>query len=154
MSTVDLEQRVHALVNAEREKQGLSTLAWDEALAAVCRKHSQDMANRGYFSHISPEGEGPLERCKEEGYDPRKIATGDYQYRLGCAENLFQGNVEERKWYSGAFIPTRTTTLWRNLPRRPWRVGWIAPDTGRTSLPITGSLRGSVSSSRLMAGCT
>lgn len=96
-----LEARIHELVNAERVKHGLSDLGWDAELAAVARTHSRDMAERGYFAHINPEGEGPLERCREAGFDVRKIPTGDFQYRLGCAENLFQGSIEKTRWYSG-----------------------------------------------------
>lgn len=96
-----LEGRIHELVNAERVKHGLSELGWDADLAAVARAHSLDMIERGYFAHISPEGEGPLERCRAAGFAVRKIPTGDFQYRLGCAENLFQGSIEKTRWYAG-----------------------------------------------------
>lgn len=42
---------------------------WDERLASAARQHSQDMAQRDYFSHESPEGEGPGERISAAGYD-------------------------------------------------------------------------------------
>jgi len=96
-----LESRIHELVNAERGKEGLAELGWDADLAVVARAHSQDMAQRGYFAHLSPEGKGPLDRCKAAGFSVRKIPTGDFQYRLGCAENLFQGSIEKTRWYSG-----------------------------------------------------
>lgn len=95
-----LEAQIHELVNAERASQGLSELGWDADLAAVARAHSLDMSARGYFAHINPEGEGPLERCREAGFAVRKIPTGDFQYRLGCAENLFQGSIEKTRWYA------------------------------------------------------
>lgn len=39
-----VEQRVFALINAERNKSGLPELEWSESLAAVARMHSEDMA--------------------------------------------------------------------------------------------------------------
>ncbi|MDZ7704201.1 MAG: CAP domain-containing protein [Trueperaceae bacterium] len=44
-------------------------LRWDEQLATAAEQHSQDMAQRDYFSHRSPEGEGPGERIRAAGYD-------------------------------------------------------------------------------------
>jgi uncharacterized protein YkwD len=63
-----LEKAIHALVNDERRKNGLSTTQWDDALSAVARKHSQDMSRRNYFDHYSPEGHDYLYRYRQEGY--------------------------------------------------------------------------------------
>lgn len=52
----DLEARMLALVNAERQAAGLKPVQADPALAEVARGHSRDMLARGYFSHYSPEG--------------------------------------------------------------------------------------------------
>ncbi|MCL2352953.1 MAG: stalk domain-containing protein [Firmicutes bacterium] len=42
--------------NAFRVSHGMAPLAYDEAAARAARLHSQDMADRNYFSHYSPEG--------------------------------------------------------------------------------------------------
>jgi uncharacterized protein YkwD len=39
-----LEQKINSLVNAERAKEGLSALAWNSDVAAVARRHSNDLA--------------------------------------------------------------------------------------------------------------
>ena len=44
-----LERRIHELVNEERKKYGLQPLEWDDKLALIARKHSQDMAINNYF---------------------------------------------------------------------------------------------------------
>lgn len=45
------EQELLDLINAEREKKGLSILQWDEDLARACRYHACDLATDGYFKH-------------------------------------------------------------------------------------------------------
>jgi uncharacterized protein YkwD len=67
ISIPDLEKRIHALINREREKHGLSRLVWDDALARVARGHSKDMAKRSYFSHDSPEGRDFSFRYLQQG---------------------------------------------------------------------------------------
>ncbi len=44
-------------------------LTFDAALRCAARQHSLDMAQRGYFDHISPDGEGPDARATHAGYD-------------------------------------------------------------------------------------
>jgi uncharacterized protein YkwD len=43
------------VVNAERKEHGLEPLEFNRLLTEVARRHSGDMATRGYFSHIAPE---------------------------------------------------------------------------------------------------
>ena len=68
ISAAALERQIHTLINTERHKQGLSQLAWDDVLAGIGRKHSQDMAARNYFDHYSPEGYDFLHRYQQHGY--------------------------------------------------------------------------------------
>lgn len=58
----DLETQMLNLVNAERKKNGLKILQYDEALTIAARQHSADMFRRGYFSHNNPEGLDPFQR--------------------------------------------------------------------------------------------
>ncbi|OQP53769.1 CvpA family protein [Niastella populi] len=66
-SRADLEIRMLSWVNAERIKAGLNTVKADPELTAVARKHSVDMFQRGYFSHISPDGKNPFDRMNNDG---------------------------------------------------------------------------------------
>jgi uncharacterized protein YkwD len=54
-------------VNAVREQHKLIALAPSEELARVARAHAQDMAARGYLSHVNPEGQNPLQRTQAAG---------------------------------------------------------------------------------------
>ncbi|WP_218150760.1 CAP domain-containing protein [Actinokineospora terrae] len=62
------ELAVVEIVNARRAEAGCGPLRWNDKLATAARKHSQDMAVRGYFDHNSPDGRTPWDRIKAEGY--------------------------------------------------------------------------------------
>jgi uncharacterized protein YkwD len=72
------EAQVLTLVNAERAAAGCGALAADPALAAVARSHSQDMRDRGFFSHENPDGLSPFQRAERAGISARaeNIARG------------------------------------------------------------------------------
>ncbi|HET8828799.1 MAG TPA: CvpA family protein [Pelobium sp.] len=59
-----MENHLLVLVNQERRKFNLPLLARDTALRTVARKHSLDMFQKGYFSHISLENTTPFDRIK------------------------------------------------------------------------------------------
>lgn len=63
------EQQMFNFVNQERIKFGVKPLVWNESQATVGRNHSQDMFERGYFSHYSPEGKDVGDRLTEAAID-------------------------------------------------------------------------------------
>jgi uncharacterized protein YkwD len=62
-----LETRLHAAVNDFRHEQHLIPLERRADLDAVARAHSEDMIQRGFFSHASPEGDTWVERLAHAG---------------------------------------------------------------------------------------
>jgi uncharacterized protein YkwD len=86
-----VEARVAELVNAERARVGLPLLASDPKLAEIARQHSQDMALRRYFDHVSPDGRDPERRGLDAGYPCRK--SHDTYVTHGLGENIFQSAV-------------------------------------------------------------
>lgn len=62
-----LENEVIRLVNAERNKAGLSSLTTDSNLTSVARTKSQDFINNNYFSHNSPTYGTPFEMLTTMG---------------------------------------------------------------------------------------
>ena len=118
-----LEKRIHALVNEERRKHGLSLLVRNDTLTTIARKYSSDMAKRNYFSHYSPEGHDFSYRYKQEGYSCA-VRTGERIYMGG--ENLFQNNLYDRvvfinsvahyDWNSMEKIAETTVQGWMNSP--------------------------------------
>ncbi|MDR0813315.1 MAG: S-layer homology domain-containing protein [Oscillospiraceae bacterium] len=63
------EQVIFELTNAFRGFHGKSALIWNDKLALAARNHSIDMATRGFFDHINPDGKTPWDRIAEAGYD-------------------------------------------------------------------------------------
>lgn len=90
----ELEINIHDLINIERQKHGLSQLKWNDRLSTIARKHSQDMANRNFFSHNTPEGHDFSYRYSQAGYSCAVHGQGNIYY-LG-AENIFQNNLYDR----------------------------------------------------------
>lgn len=64
------ESELLARLNTYRVANGLPALAHNPLLSAAAEAHSLDMATRGYFGHVNPEGAGPRERIISHGYDP------------------------------------------------------------------------------------
>lgn len=61
----DLEAQMLELVNTERVRHHLEPLAPDPPMAEVARAHSRDMFVRGYFAHVSPQGQDLSQRVKQ-----------------------------------------------------------------------------------------
>jgi uncharacterized protein YkwD len=84
-----LEDEIVVLVNQYRaegatcgdeEMPPAGPLTMDPNLQCAARVHSKDMADRDFFDHDNPDGDGPSERMDEAGYDGRgwgeNIAAG------------------------------------------------------------------------------
>lgn len=81
------ETKLFDLVNKERASRGLSQLAVDPVLIDAARKHSQEMADKDYFSHTSPTPglSTPMDRfLASEGHRPSWALVG---------ENLFYCSI-------------------------------------------------------------
>ncbi len=61
------EEAMLRLTNEIRQKQGVPALKMHASLRDVARGHAKDMLARGYFSHLSPQGEDAAGRVKREG---------------------------------------------------------------------------------------
>lgn len=66
-SVLSYEKEVVKLVNIERTKNGLKELTYDWELSRVARYKSQDMKDKGYFSHTSPTYGSPFQMMKSFG---------------------------------------------------------------------------------------
>jgi len=74
------------LVNRYRVRNGLHMLEWDGYLYFICLNHAQDMRERGYFSHYSPDYLGPFDRLRS--------ARVEYVY---AGENIAHGQLTPEK---------------------------------------------------------
>ena len=119
--TTELENRIHELINQQRNANDLSSLSYDSSLAAIARSHSQDMAKNNYFSHIDLQGQDPIARGNRQGYPCRKD-YGSY-YTFGIAENIFKthhdttsNGVTVNDFESLEDIGQKTVNGWMNSP--------------------------------------
>lgn len=55
------------VLNAERVKRGTGILTWSDGASRAALLHLQDMADRDYFAHNSPEGTTPGDRMSAQG---------------------------------------------------------------------------------------
>jgi uncharacterized protein YkwD len=91
-------QEVFDLTNEERVNAGLEELTWNDNLAQAAEDHCQDMIDRDYFDHYTPEGLSPGDRATAAGYEwlwiGENIAAG-----YASAEDVMVGwmNSEEHK---------------------------------------------------------
>lgn len=67
----EFEAEVVRLVNIERKKAGLSELKHNWELSRVARYKSEDMRDKGYFSHTSPTYGSPFKMMKSFGISYR-----------------------------------------------------------------------------------
>lgn len=77
---VSIGNQILKLVNVEREKAGVTSLAYCENLSKVALKKSMDMATNNYFSHNSPTYGSPFDMMREfkinYSYAGENIAKG------------------------------------------------------------------------------
>ena len=91
LATQTFEDRVLSLTNGERANVGCPALTANAQLDAAARRHSDDMARTGNFSHTGSDGSTADQRVTDAGY----------HFRL-MAENIAagQGTADEvvRSW--------------------------------------------------------
>lgn len=75
-----------------------SPVVWDETLEITAYLHSKDMSEKNYFSHISKNGDSPVQRLKKQKY-----------FYYSFAENIFaaQGYTP---------TPQEVVLAWKNSP--------------------------------------
>ncbi|MFJ6350480.1 CAP domain-containing protein [Streptomyces sp. NPDC054835] len=61
--------QVLALANTERRKAGCEPLRSDARLRTAAQRHADDMSDRDYYAHDTPEGRSPGDRITAAGYD-------------------------------------------------------------------------------------
>ena len=105
----EIELRIHELVNESRNKSGARNLEFDPKLAQIARAHSQDMIDRNYYSHYTPEGLDATARGEKEGYTCYR-EFGLYAQE-GLGENLAQPG---RGWLSVEDLAEKTFRIWYN----------------------------------------
>ena len=123
VEVADLAKRIHAQINEHRNKHGLQSLAWNDALSRIAAKHSRDMANRNYLDHHSPDGKSFSDRYWQNGYSceiraASEIHTGAENIALSRLYNstTTENGVTYYHWNSVQEIALKTVDGWMNSP--------------------------------------
>jgi len=99
----DLEHLIQQSVNLERRANDREPLELDDGLSNLARAHSEDMAARGYFKHVNPEGQTPMQRLQQAGYAKCRLV----------GENIYQNNLYDR----AVTEKKRTTYAWNSMEK-------------------------------------
>ena len=92
------ERIVFDRINQERRGRGCAALEWSDAAARAAEAHSADMARRGYFSHVSPDGSQPGQRLTAAGATWTAVAENIAFTGAGAADavRLWMGSPGHR----------------------------------------------------------
>jgi uncharacterized protein YkwD len=105
--TLEQVQEIVALTNRERAKACVAPVKLNESLSAAAAAHARDMADKRYFDHRSPKGEGPDQRCRKAGYPDwtgenifmgpasAKEAVEGWMASAGHKKNILNGESQE-----------------------------------------------------------
>lgn len=95
----EYEGAVAAMINAYRTESGLNAIAYEPTLTYVAKLRSQDLMDRNYFSHYTPEGTTVFNLFRSNGVS----------YSIG-GENLGQAIP------AGIGTPEAFMNAWKNSP--------------------------------------
>ena len=97
-------------INNERTSRGLAPLVLDGCVAYVAQLHSSDMAARGYFSHLTPEGGTVFALLTQHGvaynWAGENLARNDYPANQTVAvaiRDLMASPTHRQNILSGSF---------------------------------------------------
>lgn len=109
----ELEQAIHREINEKRTNNSMRELAYREDLQGVARGHSEDMAERGYFAHQSPDGQDIADRyaaaninCPTKG---ENIAQSWYKTTVRTSSGTERYNTIDE-------LATAIVNQWMNSP--------------------------------------
>jgi len=112
-------------VNAERAKENLDPLCYNEKLTAASENHVDDMIKNNFFSHTGSNGSQPWDRMEDEGYSwgnaAENIAYGQTSVKEvmnawmnspGHKANILSGNVHFGASYKGKYWVQKFASPW------------------------------------------
>ena len=90
-----LRERSLELVNQERSAEGLSRLELEDELNEAALAHAEDMLERDYFAHTSPDGGTVLDRYLDAGGDQGRVVRENLSRCNGCLSQPDIKSVEQ-----------------------------------------------------------
>lgn len=125
LTTSEIENHLVALANHARRSAGIRPdLVTEIALAGVARRHSEDMRDRGYLGHDSPEGTTLRQRLEQAGIDfsragenlvqvTRVADPADFAHSLLMDSQRHRANIlDDRFSLVGVGVARSAETFW------------------------------------------
>lgn len=117
-------QEMLELVNQERAKVGVAPLKLDERLNASAQEKADDMQNRDYYGHVSPEGiRGTLfvfkhmpSKCRYAGENLAKVSTTDNKF--GSSRFTIDNWMHSTKGHREAILDSKYSLVGFGISRQ------------------------------------
>jgi uncharacterized protein YkwD len=95
-----LRDEALALVNADRSERQLPALARTEVLDQAAQGHAEDMLERDYYAHVTPDGRTPRDRFIAAGGSEWKLVAENIARCSGCPDPMSEARVQafEKAW--------------------------------------------------------
>lgn len=108
------------LLNAEREKNGLTTVVLEPRLMAAALREAKDMAEHGHLSHVASDGSHMEDRIADVQYYYTKIAE-NIAATKPTAAGTFRQWVTSKRHYEQMMITgaTQAGIAYAHNPNRP-----------------------------------
>jgi uncharacterized YkwD family protein len=118
-TSLEFDQHVLQIVNAERSKAGLSSLSMDSNLSKMAMVKAQDMINNQYFDHNSPTYGSPFDMMKKfqitynaageniaKGQPTPEQVMNDWMNSEGHRANILSGSFSKIgiAYFKGAWV--------------------------------------------------
>lgn len=84
------------LVNSSRDKRGLPPLERDATLDRSAQAHAQDMIERDYFAHVTPDGRDIMDRYRAADGNPWRLVTENIGRCVGCEAPPTRADVDRQ----------------------------------------------------------
>lgn len=95
----EAETLIREGINEKRASADVEALTADDGLATAARDHSENMAERDFYAHEDPSGNGPSDRAGcVAGENIHRGEIGDMQ-NVDSSETWYTGDVEELAGY-------------------------------------------------------
>ncbi len=150
IQAAELEKRIYADINREREAKNVPRLQLDAGLSRIARAHSADMLHRSFFSHVNPDGDGPSDRGRKTGFECKR--REGRRVMQGLAENIYRTNSYDRvtirngvasyEWKTAAEIAVSIVGGW--MKSRGHRKNILEFGVSRTGIGVAVSPDGKV----------
>lgn len=160
--TQELERQMYEIVNSDRlnpsnapETRGQAkALAWNEQLAEMARAYSEEMAKRGFFDHVSPEGVSPDMRLNRAGIVWQAEGENIAKYHgVAAAETAFMNEPRFQSNHRANILDADFTDVGIGIVKGPDGMYYITQEfigaphashpqnTGSSASIVTGSRR-------------